>query len=58
MPELLRMLVENHYTKPDIIRLAQRYWDDHPDQGQKKAQLSWLKGFSNSVGCDRFVVDK
>ena len=36
MPDLLRKLVEAHYTKPDILRLAQRYWEDHPDQAQRK----------------------
>ena len=51
MPDLLRKLVEAHYTKPDILRLAQRYWEDHPDQAQRKGSgfglfFFFLKNFS------------
>ena len=50
MPALLRKLVEAHYTKPDILRLAQRYWEDHPDQAQRKGTVFlglFLESFSN-----------
>ena len=46
MSELLRMLVECHYTKPDILRLALSYWEDAcTDQAQRKGTFIVIKRY-------------